>query len=118
MSRLPHTALPRACPELPHLLKQRQPSLPHFLTPSLSHPLTFSPPHSLTHPTTHPPATHNPPPAGVADAMVGMRVGETRSATLTLPTADSFQPASLRGQTAAINVTLKELFEYDLPEVS
>jgi trigger factor len=54
---------------------------------------------------------------GVAAAMAGMTVGEARRVELTFPTDEDFSPASLRGVAATVDVVLKELFEWDLPEV-
>ena len=56
-------------------------------------------------------ATH----AGVSDAMVGMKVGETREIQLTLP--DNFEPAALRGCPVTCRVGITDLFEYELAEV-
>ena len=53
--------------------------------------------------------------AGVSDAMVGMKVGETRDLQLTLP--DDFEPAGLRGCDVTCQVGISELFEYNLAEV-
>ena len=52
---------------------------------------------------------------GVASAMVGMKVGETREVQLTLP--DNFEPAALRGVPVTCQVGISELFEYELAEV-
>lgn len=53
--------------------------------------------------------------AGVADAMVGMKAGETRDVRLMLP--DNFEPAGLRGCDVTCQVGISELFEYELAEV-
>ena len=53
--------------------------------------------------------------AGLASAMVGMNVGETREVQLTLP--DNFEPAALRGVSVTCQVGISELFEYELAEV-
>ena len=53
--------------------------------------------------------------AGVSDAMIGMKVGETREVQLTLP--DNFEPAALRGCEVTCQVGVSELFEYELAEV-
>lgn len=52
---------------------------------------------------------------GVADAMVGMQVGETRDVRLTLP--EDFEPAGLRGCDVTCQVGVSELFEYELAEL-
>ena len=52
---------------------------------------------------------------GVQEAMIGMKVGETRDIQLTLP--DNFEPAPLRGVDVTCTVGVTELFEYSLAEV-
>ena len=52
---------------------------------------------------------------GVREAMIGMKVGETRDIQLTLP--DNFEPAPLRGVDVTCTVGVTELFEYSLAEV-
>ncbi|KAL3161045.1 hypothetical protein ABBQ38_009428 [Trebouxia sp. C0009 RCD-2024] len=52
---------------------------------------------------------------GVSEAMVGMKVGETRDVRLTLP--DDFEPAGLRGCDVTCQVGVSELFEYELAEL-
>lgn len=54
---------------------------------------------------------------GVVPILEGMKTGESKTASMTFPSDDTFQPAHLRGVEATVDVTLKELFEYDLPEV-
>ena len=54
----------------------------------------------------------------IVDVLLGMETGETRERTITLPDSEEFQPASLRGKKALVKLTLSEMFEWDLPEVS
>ena len=55
---------------------------------------------------------------GVAATMEGMKPGETRETTITLPNTEDFSPAALRGVKTAVTVTVKEVFEWDLPEAN
>ncbi len=59
--------------------------------------------------------TPNPP--GVVEAMIGMKVGDSRSPVIMLPDSEEFQPAALRGANIQANIKLNELFEFDLPQV-
>lgn len=47
--------------------------------------------------------------------MMGMEVGEERTVTVTLP--QSWEPEQLRGVQADCSVKVKEIFEWQLPEV-
>lgn len=53
---------------------------------------------------------------GVSEAMVGMKVGETRDIQLVLP--DDFEPAGLRGVDVTCTVRVTELFQYELAELN
>lgn len=55
---------------------------------------------------------------GVAAAMEGMRAGDTRETTITLPDTDDFSPAALRGVNCAVKISVSEIFEWDLPEMT
>lgn len=53
---------------------------------------------------------------GLVDGMLGMKVGEERTFTVTLP--QTWEPSQLRGVRADCTVKAKEVFEWELPEVS
>ena len=48
--------------------------------------------------------------------MLGMTVGEERTVPVTLP--PTWEPEQLRGVRADCSVAVKEIFEWELPEVS
>ena len=53
---------------------------------------------------------------GLVDGMLGMKVGDERTFTVTLP--QTWEPSQLRGVRADCTVKAKEVFEWQLPEVS
>jgi trigger factor len=56
---------------------------------------------------------------GVVDLLEGMKSGESKTeAPLTFPSDEAFQPAEMRGVKSLIDVTLKEVFEYELIEMT
>lgn len=55
---------------------------------------------------------------GVAAAMVGMKPGDEREATITLPDAEDITPKQLRGVEALVQIKVSEVFKYDLPEAN
>ncbi len=55
---------------------------------------------------------------GVAAAMVGMRPGEEREATITLPDSEDITPKQLRGVEALVKIKVSEVFKWDLPEAN
>lgn len=54
--------------------------------------------------------------AGLVDGILGASVGEERSVPITLP--DTWEPEQLRGVRADCSVKVKEIFEWELPEVT
>ena len=55
---------------------------------------------------------------GVAAAMVGMRSGDSKETTITLPDTEDFSPSTLRGVEIAVKIKISEIFEWDLPEMT
>ncbi len=53
----------------------------------------------------------------MAGLLEGMRVGESKTAPLTMPDSPDFQPANLRGLQTSVAISLREVFEADLPKV-
>ncbi|KAG7667795.1 hypothetical protein Ndes2526B_g01807 [Nannochloris sp. 'desiccata'] len=55
---------------------------------------------------------------GVAAAMVGMKPGDEREATITLPDSEDITPKQLRGVEALVKIKVSEVFKHDLPEAN
>jgi hypothetical protein len=53
--------------------------------------------------------------SGLVAGMLGMAVGDERTVTVTLP--QTWEPAQLRGVRADCTIKVKEIFEWELPEV-
>ncbi len=58
---------------------------------------------------------HDPDPAGLVDGMLGMVAGDSREVEITMP--DTWDPPQLRGVRVKCRVSVKELFQWELPEV-
>jgi len=55
---------------------------------------------------------------GVAAAMVGMKPGDEREATITLPDSEDISPKQLRGVEALVQIKVSEVFKYEFPETN